>query len=88
MANARQGELRPAFTFSKRYNLEKGEKGYELSGLDISIREVDAFTGGYSFSLTVGQEYKRTGPGKGEYVPVVYLSKKQPCNKRHDLCKS
>jgi len=75
MADATTGQLRPAFTFSRRYNLEKGEKGYELSGLDISIREVDAFTGGYSFSLTVGQEYKRTGSGKGEYVPVVYLSK-------------
>lgn len=60
------------FSFSKIYNIDKGG---ELSGVEIHIKGPDSKTAGYSFSVTVGEEYKRNREGKLETVPIVYLSK-------------
>lgn len=55
------------FVFSRRYDINRG---VELSGLDIQIRGLGQGAKGYSFSVTVGQEYGQNG-----YEPIVYLSK-------------
>ena len=55
------------FVFSRRYDVNRGG---ELSGLDIQIKGLGQGAKGYSFSVTVGQEYGQNG-----YEPIVYLSK-------------
>lgn len=55
------------FIFSRRYDINR--KG-QLSGLDIQLPGLEADGKGYSFSVTVGQEFGQQG-----YQPVVYLSK-------------
>ena len=55
------------FVFSRRYDVNRGG---ELSGLDIQIKGLGQGAKGYSFSVTVGQEYDQNG-----YEPIVYLSK-------------
>lgn len=56
-----------SFVFSRRYDVNRGG---ELSGLDIQIKGLGQGAKGYSFSVTVGQEYGQNG-----YEPIVYLSK-------------